>query len=464
MRASATVANVVVTRRFVDYPLGAVTIAAALRAGGADVRFRDYLFHAGDLLDPENFASFFDDAGDLAWICCGPEALPFLVLALPVARRRHPHTRFVVGERVPLLPKAAGPTVVAEELLHLCPELDGVAVGESDLTAAALAPSLPALAPVAGLVWREGGAIRRGPPRPRAEQVPEWPAWPVSAAALRPYRELHELDDDLHHPIAASRGCTYHCAFCSAAPVWGHRQARRPVVAVVDEIERLRRDAGQGRFSFVDETFVLDRDWVLSFCAELGRRRLAVRWRATGRVDLLDRELLDAMAAAGCEEMELGVESGSDAVLARIGKGFDSTAALAVARQAGAAIGCVECNFIWGFPFESAVDLAESLLVMEALDAMPGVEVRLLFLHPYRPSRLYDENREALRFDRFWHRLAPSHPTMERVLDLVERHPHTFSGFCHFDHPDLGEKTAMLQRAGLHEEVTTNGLTSAIYR
>jgi radical SAM superfamily enzyme YgiQ (UPF0313 family) len=464
MSLRATVVNMVVTRRYVGYPMGAATIAAALRSAGVAAALRDYLLHPGDLLDVDTFAAFLDDAGDLAWICCGPEALPLLVLALPAARRRNPRTRFVFGERVPLLPKAAGPTGVAEELLCLCPELDAVALGESDATAVELAATLAAPTPVAGLVWREGGTIHVGPPRQRADPVPEWPAWTITSGDLRPYRDMYTQGDELYYLIAASRGCVYHCTFCSASPIWERRQIRRPVAAVVDEMERVHRDTAQSRFSFVDETFVLDRRWVLAFCDTLRRRRLPLRWRATGRVNLVDRELLESMAAAGCEALELGVESGSDAVLARIEKGLDSTSALRVAREAGAAIGHVECNFIWGFPFETVLDLAESLLVMEALEALPGVYVKLSFLHPYRPSSLYDEYRSSLRFDRFWHRFAPQHPTMERILDLVQAHPHTFSGFCFLDHPDLAEKLAMLQRTGLHEEVTANGLTAALYR
>ncbi len=454
----------VVTRRYLGYPSGAAPIAAALRHAGVDAELRDYLLHPGDLLDPDTFAAFLDGAGDLVWICCGPEALPLLVLLLPAARRRLPGTRFVVGERVPLLPKAAGPTAVAEELLRLCPELDGVALGESDLTAEEVGRSLPELLPVPGLVVRENGGIRSGPPRPRANPVPEWRDWRITAGDLQPYRDLNIMGEELYHPIAASRGCAYSCAFCSASPILDRRQVRRGVTAVVDEMERLHRDTGQVRFTFMDETFVLDRAWALAFCAELGRRDLALRWRATGRVDLVDGELLDAMAAAGCESMELGIESGSDAVLPRIAKGFDTAAALRVARRAGAAIGRVECNFLWGFPFETVLDVGGGLLVMDAMDAMPGVDVRLLFLHPYRPSRIYDEYRDALRFDRYWHRLAPEHPMMDRVLDLVAAHPHTFSGFCFLDHPELEEKLALLQRAGLHDEATANGLTAAIYR
>jgi len=460
----ATVVHLVVTRRFVGYPSGAATIAAAMRQAGVDTDLRDYLLAPGDLLDFDGFAAFLDGAGDPVWFCCGPAALPFRVLALPAARRRHPHTRFIVGERVPLLPKSAGPTAVAEELLRLCPDLDGVALGESDLTAAELAASLPALAPIAGLVWREDGTLRSGPPRPRAEVVPEYPGWTPSGAGLRPYREMYRMEDALHFPIAASRGCVYRCAFCSAAPSWDRRQVRRPVLAVADEMERLYRDAGQSHFGFMDETFVLDRSWTLQFCEEIIRRRLPVRWRATGRVNLVDRGLLEAMAAAGCEAVELGVESGSDRVLDLIEKGIDTTAALASARLAGEIIGEVACNFMWGFPFETVLDLAQTLLVMDAMDAMPGVGVRLSFLQPFRPSRLYDEYRDNLRFDRFWHRLAPQHPTMERIFDLAKAHPHTFSGFCFLDHPALEEKLAVLQRADLDEEVTANGLTASYYR
>jgi radical SAM superfamily enzyme YgiQ (UPF0313 family) len=462
--ARATVVHLVVTRRYVGYPSGAATVAGALRAAGVDTDLRDYLLHSGDLLDLDNLAAFLADAGDLAWICCGPEAVPLLLLALPRVRERQPRTRFVLGERVPLLPKVAGPSAVAAELLAICPELDAVAVGESDVTAAELGAALPGWAPVAGLVWRDDGGIRSESPRPRADPVPEWATWAVSRDDLQPYRIMYTQDEELYFPIAASRGCVYHCTFCSAAPSWDRRQVRRDVAAVVGEMERLHREAAQNRFSFMDETFVLERGWVVAFCEELHRRKLRLSWRCTGRVNLLDRELLETMAKAGCEGMELGVESGSAPVLERIRKGFDPAAAATVARLAGEIIGDVSCNFIWGFPFETTFDLAESLLLIKELGTTAGVAVRLAFLHPYRPSSLYDEYRDTLRFDRYWHRLAPRHPVMERVLGLVEARPHTFSGFCYLDHPALGEKLGMLQRAGLDGEMTANGFTAALYR
>jgi anaerobic magnesium-protoporphyrin IX monomethyl ester cyclase len=461
----AVVVNAAISRHYVGYPLGAASIASALRDAGVDVDLLDSLLRPGDLLDPCTFAAFIDGSPDLLWICAGPEALPFLALALPEVKRRHPEATIVLGERVPPLPKAAGPSAVAGELLLLCPELDAVAPGESDLTAAELARSLPFLRDIPGLARRDHGRIVPPPVRPHAGTVPEWRSLRPSAEDLRPYRELYgDSGDELYHPIAASRGCTYHCSFCSVGPLGEHRQARRPVAAVVAELERLHQEAGQRRFTFVDETFVLDRAWVVAFVTELHRRALPVTWRCTGRVDLLDRELLDLMAGAGCEAMELGIEAGSDRVLARIGKGFCVDEAIAVARMAGRAIRKVTCNFIWGYPFETVRDLGETIIVMEALDAIPSVGVKLVMLMPFRPSRLYDEYRDTLRFDRFWHRGAPAHPTLDRVLDLVEGHLQTFSGFGFYDHAELEAKRELVERTRLPADATCNGLTTSWLR
>jgi anaerobic magnesium-protoporphyrin IX monomethyl ester cyclase len=55
----------------------------------------------------------------------------------------------------------------------------------------------------------------------------------------------------------------------------------------------------------------------MDFCRALDRSGLDVRWKAFGRVNLTDVEMMHAMADCGCVELRFGIESGSDRILKR---------------------------------------------------------------------------------------------------------------------------------------------------
>jgi anaerobic magnesium-protoporphyrin IX monomethyl ester cyclase len=69
-----------------------------------------------------------------------------------------------------------------------------------------------------------------------------------------------------------------------------------------------------------DDTFTADRARTIEFCRLLIERRTQVLWNCQSRVNALDEELLVWMKRAGCECIQLGVESGSPRILSRLGK------------------------------------------------------------------------------------------------------------------------------------------------
>ena len=79
-----------------------------------------------------------------------------------------------------------------------------------------------------------------------------------------------------------------------------------------------------------DEYFVSSPERMIDFCRRLAESRLDVTYKAFARVDLVNEESLQAMADSGCVEIRFGIESGSDEVLRRTRKGFDSKTAMKV--------------------------------------------------------------------------------------------------------------------------------------
>lgn len=156
---------------------------------------------------------------------------------------------------------------------------------------------------------------------------------PEEVRQYRLYGGAHGLVGPRYWPLAMVRGCPYACTYCAAYQMSGKRLRFRDVACVVDDIEFYLKEYGQNRFSFVDDSFTEDYEYVVKFCQEILRRGLKVYWttdngiryeslgagkRLTqflgrGEVGSTD-DLLRLMIRAGWRGTSVGVESGSERV------------------------------------------------------------------------------------------------------------------------------------------------------
>jgi anaerobic magnesium-protoporphyrin IX monomethyl ester cyclase len=113
-----------------------------------------------------------------------------------------------------------------------------------------------------------------------------------------------------------SRGCNGHCSFCCKA-VMNRGIFFRSPQNVIDEMIFIKH-SGFDAVMFYDDSIAMDRIRLLTICR--GIKRLGMTWRCFVRSDQVDYLLLAEMAEAGCYEILLGVESGSDKILKNIRK------------------------------------------------------------------------------------------------------------------------------------------------
>ena len=88
----------------------------------------------------------------------------------------------------------------------------------------------------------------------------------------------------------------------------------------MDELEHLVRHYGAREIQFIETTSILRPEWMVELCEAMQRADLGLVWSCHVRANLVTRELLGAMAAAGCWNVLFGVETGCEEVLAGIGK------------------------------------------------------------------------------------------------------------------------------------------------
>lgn len=123
--------------------------------------------------------------------------------------------------------------------------------------------------------------------------------------------------------VLSSRGCPFNCSFCTIAPFAGRRNFRtRAPESVCDEIAELIERYSPDEIYFDDDTITATRKHILGLCEAYAARQFGRPFSCMGNANV-DRDVLEAMAGAGCRAFKFGVETGDPEVMARIPKNTD---------------------------------------------------------------------------------------------------------------------------------------------
>ena len=205
---------------------------------------------------------------------------------------------------------------------------DFVIVGEAEITPGELIGLLEAGAPgsdvagVPGLVFRERGMLRRTGPRSLLKDLDQLPLAAWDLVDIERYRAFwRERHGTFALNVATTRGCPYRCNWC-AKPVYGNTYHTRSPEKVIEEIRLLRARYAPDRLWFCDDIFGLKARWLMPFSEMMDAEGLALPFLCQTRADLMTDENVAALRRAGCAEVWMGVESGSQAVLDAMDKGL----------------------------------------------------------------------------------------------------------------------------------------------
>lgn len=139
-------------------------------------------------------------------------------------------------------------------------------------------------------------------------------------------------------PVASTRGCYWRrCRFCpeAVAPIHPYRAADAGTFPAL--LRELSDRYGVRRFHLTDNAIPVA---VLRSIASRGSVLRGVSWHGFARFEreLLEPGFASSLAAAGCSMLQLGLESGSQPLLDRMGKGTrvdDASAILSSLSRAG---------------------------------------------------------------------------------------------------------------------------------
>lgn len=191
--------------------------------------------------------------------------------------------------------------------------------------------------------------------------------------------------------IITSRGCPFKCTYCVSPKLWRLKVRYRSVENVLKELEYIYNKYKLPLIRFQDDTFTLKKNRVKEICTGILKRSLKFEWVCDTRVDRLDREMLALMKKAGCIRVKIGVESGSDEILAEVNKGFTK----AQIRKAVSAIKTVgipmTVYLMIGFPGETNEHVKETIDFAKEIEAE---YYSLSIVSPYFGTQMYHELEE----------------------------------------------------------------------
>lgn len=242
---------------------------------------------------------------------------------------------------------------------------------------------------IAGVVYRDNsGVLRQGPPARRVANLDELP-FPLRTRELLDGCRVNSLiwppprQQRAVAQITYSRGCPFTCSFCTAPQFWGKAVSFRSTISVIDELRTLKHEYGTNLVFFTDLTFNVNKRKVFELCDALSAAKLEIAWYPMCRVDLMDRELANAMAAAGCVKVAFGIDSVRPETLRRIKAGQRVLALdqleerLRATWEAGI---LTRAYMITGYPWETATSMVDAARILAELSID---DLRVSFLTPF---------------------------------------------------------------------------------
>lgn len=204
---------------------------------------------------------------------------------------------------------------------YLRESFDVALIGEVETTLLELAQNR-ALETIRGLAYRTSGQIHYNPPRQLRTDLDSLPlpAWDLIDVAL--YRDAWmQAHGYFSLNMAASRGCPYRCNWC-AKPIYGNNYHARSPQSVAEEMLYLKTRLRPDQIWFADDIFALSPKWTKAFADSVEALNAQLPFKMQSRCDLMTRDTVGALRRAGCAEVWMGAESGSQGILDAMEKGI----------------------------------------------------------------------------------------------------------------------------------------------
>ena len=413
-------------------PIGLMYVAAALEQAGHEVQMLDNYLMQQSIEEVQQLVLKLQPV--IVGITCGSATYKKCVETVKAIKQVVPGCKIVVG--------GWHASYMPESLLET-PEIDYAVMGEgeraiTDLAAFLMKEDYFGASTVAGIVCRSSSGVIKN--EPKFINMDELPFPARHLLHLEKYdRNIEYLKAKPADVMSISRGCTFSCGFCETKKLWGNISRQFSPQRVMDEVNDLVAKYDTKGIYFINDNFTLRKNQTIDFCDLLIKSKLDLEWVCDTRVDLVNQDVLNKMASAGCKTIWFGIESGSQRVLNHINRHMSLEQvddAFKLCRKAGIQ---VACSFMIGMPNETKEDLMASYRFADKLNA-DWCQFNVFIAYPDSPlwremletgkytqldDFLYSYKTDELNYDELMriqkHFLKKYHRAPKRILKRIQR-------------------------------------------
>lgn len=226
-----------------------------------------------------------------------------------------------------------------------------------------------------------------------------------------PDRSLLSRKNYLLDIVQTTKGCPFHCEFCSVHAFDGQRIRSKTVEQVIEEIQDINRYHSiykkKTAIFFADDNIIANK----VFAKKLFRALQAhnINWMCQASINISrDSDLLELMRNSGCGAMFIGFESISGDNLAMMNKGINQRYEYIEAIRKIQSYGIlVHSSFILGYDFDSQSTFDELINFIEETNLlMPLINI----LTPLPGTALYKRlEQEGRIIERDWSKYDTQH-------------------------------------------------------
>jgi len=380
-------------------PIGTLYAAALMRERGYQVSFFDSMFaHSADEILPwleeqqPDYLVLYDDGFNYLTKMCLTNMREAAFKMIKLGK----------GKVCTVIVSSSDSTDHYEQYLQ--EGADFILLGEGEQTLAELIPAIQiqnsCFLSIEGLAYKQDNAVIKTAKRNVLKELDSlpFPAWDlVDMEVYRKTWQKHKGYFSMN--MATTRGCPFKCNWC-AKPIYGNRYNSRSPQNVVAELKFLKEKFHYDHIWFCDDIFGLKPGWVNEFADLLETEGLKFRFKIQARADLLLQEnYIRSLARAGCENIWMGAESGSQKILDAMDKGT-TVEQIYEATRLLKKNGIHPSFFIqFGYPGETKEDIGKTIRMIT--DLIPH-EIGISVSYPLPGTAFFEKVKNELKEKTNW--------------------------------------------------------------
>lgn len=231
------------------------------------------------------------------------------------------------------------------------------------------------LSKIDNLIWRKNGKFRVN--RRSTGDYENIPIRRRNIVRNRSYYRVYGIGN-----IEDKRGCYKRCGYCCEPEIVGCKVVTRKIAHVIEELKELK-SMGIHHVYFTNSEFNIGEEkHQLEFCEQLIKSKVGITW--TVSIDPVPKtirpKLLDLMRDAGCREILMGADSGSNEILAGMGKKHTADDTVLCAENIKKANMRIVPAYLVGWPNESTKTIQETFAQIkrcrfETPVIIPGIRI-----------------------------------------------------------------------------------------